>query len=136
MVRYLIPCLWIAGGLQLLIASANFFAKRMFRYRENLAKVSPVVREVFAVQNGYIVLIQVAFATLCFAFAGELASGRPLPRYLCAFLALFWGLRLPIQLFYYDREVKRQHPVFNAMFLLAFVYLTAVFAWAALRPAA
>ena len=136
MARYLIPCIWLAGGLQLLVASANFFAKRMLRYRENLANVSPIVREIFVVQNAYIVLIQVGFAAMCFAFAAELAAGRPLARYLCAFLAVFWGLRLPIQLFYYDRELKRRHPVFNAMFLAAFAYLASVFAWAALRPAA
>jgi len=128
----LIPWLWIAGVVQLLIASANFFAPRLLHYRENLAKVSPMVREVFIVQNAYIVLVLLGNAGLCFCFTEELAGDSLLGRSLSGFLALFWGMRLPIQLFFYDPEAKRRYPVFNLLFLLAFVYLTGVFAVAVL----
>jgi hypothetical protein len=129
----LIPLVWAAGGVQLLIASANFFLPKELDYRGNLAKLSPIVREVFLVQAAYIVLILVAFAGLCFAFAGELAGGSPLGRALSAFLALFWGLRFCIQMLYYEASLKQRHPVLNGMFLLAFMYLTGVFAVAACR---
>jgi hypothetical protein len=128
----LVPWIWAAGGLQLLVASANFFAPRKLRYRENLAKVSPIVREIFIVQNVYVVLVLVAFALVCFLFAPDLVGRSPLGLFLSGFLALFWGGRVVIQLFVYDRELKRNNPRMHALFLAAVVYLTAVFALAAL----
>jgi hypothetical protein len=125
--------LWFAGGLQLLIASSNFFARRMLRYSENLARVDRTVRDVFVILYVYIIIMLVAFAVLCFTFAGDLAGGSLLGRCLSGFLAFFWGLRALMQIFHYNREIKRQHPVFNALFLGSFIILTAIFATAALR---
>jgi len=127
----LIPWLWAAGFRQLLIASANFFAPRVLHYRENLARVSPMVREVFIVQNVYIVLVLLGTGGLCFAFGADLAGGSRLGRCLSGFLAVFWGLRVPIQLFCYDRATRRRYPVFDLLFLSAFVYLSGVFVVAA-----
>jgi hypothetical protein len=127
----LIPLLWAAGGVQLLIASVNFFLPKQLDYRGNLAKLTPIVREVFVVQTVYIVLILAAFAGLCFVFTTELAGGSALGRTLSGFLALFWGLRFCIQFFSYDAALKRQHPLLNVAFLAAFVYLTGVFGAAA-----
>ncbi len=127
----IIPAIWFAGVLQLLVASANFFAPRKLRYRENLAQASQTVRDIFAVHCIYIVLILVAFALLCFAFAGELAGGSRIGRALSGFLAVFWGLRVMIQLFHYNREIKRRHPIYNAIFLATFVALALIFTLAA-----
>jgi hypothetical protein len=123
---------WIAGGLHLLVASVNFFAPRKFRYRENLQKVSPIVREIFIVQNAYIVYFLVVFALLCFLFAADLAGGSPLGRFLSGCLALFWGVRILLQLFFYDRELRRQNRLFDCLFLATYLYLTAVFVVGAL----
>jgi hypothetical protein len=38
--------LWVAAVLQWLVATSNLFAARIFAYREELAKLSPFVREV------------------------------------------------------------------------------------------
>jgi hypothetical protein len=48
-VNRLEPFLGVAGVLQWLVASSNLFAARIFRYRENMARVTPFVREVFIV---------------------------------------------------------------------------------------
>jgi hypothetical protein len=129
----MITALWLAGGLQLLIASSNLFARRMLRYPENLARLDRTVRDVFVILYIYIILMLVAFAVLCFTFAADLAGGSVLGRCLSGFLAGFWGLRALMQVFHYNREIKRQHPVFNALFLGSFLILTAIFATAALR---
>ena len=68
---------WIAGILQWLVAASNLFAARIFRYRENLTKVTPFVREVFMVQNLYIMATVAMFGVLCIAFAPELAGALP-----------------------------------------------------------
>jgi hypothetical protein len=128
----LVPWLWAAGGVQLLIASANFFAPHVLEYPANLEKVTPIVRQIFIVHTIYIVLVLATFAGLCFGFATDLAGASALGRYCSGFLAFFWGLRIFLQLFFYDSATKRQYPVFNLLFLGAFIYLTGTFTVAAL----
>jgi hypothetical protein len=132
MIARLVPLFWIAGGVHLLIASANFFAWRMFDYRRELAKVSPTVRQVFVVQNVFIVVVLTAIAGLCLAHATDLAGASALGRRVSGFLATFWALRLAIHLLYYDREKRRQHARFDLLFLIAFLYLIVVFALGAI----
>ncbi len=125
---------YAAGALQLLVASANVFAFRKFHYLGHLGKVPLVVRQVFLVQNAYIMLVQAGGALLCFFFADELTSGRPLGRALAGFLAVFWGSRVLLQLFYFDRDLRRANRLFDVLFLLGDAYLATVFALAALLP--
>jgi hypothetical protein len=124
----LLVCVWIAGALHLVVASANIFAFRKFRYLEHLQSVPLVLRQVFLVQNAYIMFVQVGLAFLCLFFAEELISGRPMCRAIGGFLALFWGSRVVLQLFYYDRELRRANRFFDVLFLLADGYLAVVFA--------
>ncbi len=126
-----IPYLRVAGALQVLIASANVPAARMFRYRESLRAVPAHVAEVFWVQNVFIVLTVLGTAGLCFAFPGDLAGGSHLGRAVSGFLAVFWAVRLAFQLFFYDREMRRRHRAFDVLFVSAFTYLIAAFTAAA-----
>ena len=129
------PCfIYIAGVLQLLVASANVVAFGKFRYLEHLRNIPLVMRQVFLVQNAYLMLVQGGFALLCFFFAGELTSGRPLGLALAGFLTVFWGSRVLLQMFYYDRELRRTNRFFDLLFLAGDGYLAVVFALAGLLP--
>jgi hypothetical protein len=130
--RPLIPWLWAAGAIQLTIIAANFALPKKLRCRENLVQVSPMIREVFIVHWLYIVLVLGIFTALCFWFAPELAGGSRLGRFLSLAMAIFWLLRVPIQLFFYDREIRRQNRLADVAFLLTFSYLGIVFGAAAL----
>lgn len=130
--RSLIPLLWVAGAVQLVILAANFVLPRKLDCRENLARVSPMIREIFMVHWAYIVLILGVFASISFWFAPELAGASRLGRFLAAVIAVFWLLRVPIQLFLYDPEIRRQNRLGDVAFLLAFSYLGVVFGAAAL----
>jgi len=130
--RTLIPWLWVAGGMQLVIIAANFVVPKKISCRENLARVSPMIRSVFIVHWIYIVLVLGIFASLSFWFAPELAGASRLGRYLSAAIAIFWLLRVPIQLFLYDPEVRRQNRFGDVFFLFLFTYLGVVFGVAAL----
>jgi hypothetical protein len=55
--RHLIPWLWAAGAVQLVIIAANFVVPKKLSCRENLARVSPMIRTVFVVHWVYIVLV-------------------------------------------------------------------------------
>jgi hypothetical protein len=65
----MVPFLWLAGGVQLAIAIANLWVPRVLHYRENFAKLSPMVRQVFIVHSVYIVLMLLGFSALCLFFA-------------------------------------------------------------------
>ncbi|HEV7403123.1 MAG TPA: hypothetical protein VGO11_09365 [Chthoniobacteraceae bacterium] len=123
----------LAGAGLLAIALANFFAPRMLKYGENLARVSPIVRQIFLVHSAYIVAVLLGQAALCFAFPEELAGRSALGRALSAFFALFWLTRFVLQAGYYDRAAKGEHPRLNLLFLAAFLFLGCVFALLAIR---
>lgn len=128
----LIPYIWAAGGVQLLIAASNLLLPSRLRYRENLSKVSPIIRQIFIVHSLYIVLVLGVFSALCFLHAPELAGGGPLGKFLSGCLAVFWLLRIPIQLFYYDPEMKKRNPLANVALTMAILFLSGIFASAAL----
>jgi hypothetical protein len=125
-----VPLLWIAGALQLLLVVVNFAAPRRLGYAEGLAGVPPIIRQIFHVHAAYIVLVLLGFAGLCFLFAPELAGGRGLGRFMSAFLAVF------VQLLYYDPDLRRRHRLYDVGFLVLFGYLAAVFTAAALGAGA
>ena len=130
-----IALFWAAGLIQIGDAAVNLFLPAPLRTRENLGKVSPMIRQVFLVHWFYVLLTLVIFGTACLLFARELTGGAPLARFLCGAMAVFWGMRIPIQLLVFDREFRRRYRAADAAFIGGAVFLAAVFAVAAVRPA-
>jgi len=126
--------IWGAGAAQLCIIAANVPLPARLRVRERLAGVPPFVRQIFYVHWVYIVIVLGMFAALCLRFARELAGGTSMGRFLSGFMAAFWLLRIVLQIFYYDREIRRENRVLDTLYLVALVVLVAVFGAAALRP--
>jgi hypothetical protein len=129
---HLIYLIWAAGAVQLAILTANFVLPQKLHCRENLARVSPMIRSVFIVHWIYIVVILGIFSAICFGFAADLAGGSKLGRFLCIAMALFWLPRIPIQLFVYDGELRRQHRLGDAAMLLAIAFVVVVLGASAL----
>ena len=125
--------LWAGAGLQLVMAGANFVIPGRLDFRGNLSRVSPIIRQVFRVHHAYIVWIIVFFASLCFLFPAELAGASPLGRFLCGFIALFWLARVPIQLFYYDPELRRRNRLEDVLVTLLLASLAGIFGLVFLR---
>jgi len=128
----LIPLVWAAGAVQLIIVGSNAVLPKKLHYRENLSKMSPLLRQIFVVHSIFIVLVVVGFSGLCFFFSAHLLDGDPLGRSLSAFLAVFWLLRIIFQLAYYDGEYRRQHRLADVAYTGACCFLGGVFAVAAL----
>ncbi|TMD21136.1 MAG: hypothetical protein E6I99_12775 [Chloroflexi bacterium] len=125
--------IWLAGTIQMVIAAANLVVAKKLDYRTNVARLTPIVGQVFAVHAVYIVLILVWFGALCLLFAQQLATGDALARFLAGGLAGFWGLRAIVQLTLYDRQVRKEHRLQDVAFLLACALLTGIFLTAALH---
>ncbi len=128
----MIAWLWAAGVVQVGLIAGNCLLPAKLRCRENLKRVSPIIAQVFLVHWAYIVLILTAFAFLCFWFPQELSGPDQLGRFLAAFMAGFWLLRVPVQLFLYDPKQRREHRLADVSFLVSATYLGLVFAFAAL----
>jgi hypothetical protein len=124
----------LAGGLHLFVASANFILPGMLRYRENLARVPPIIRQIFRVHAFYIVFVLIGFGVICLWFPSELCGLNPLGRFVSGFLAVFWSVRVVVQLRVYDQTIKEEHPLGNFVFCAVFFYLAVVFAAATLLP--
>lgn len=128
--------IWAAGAIQAAIVLVNGILPGRLRIRENVRTVPIFVRQIFYVHWVYIVLTVGFFSALCFGFAPDLAGGSRLGRFLSAFLAGFWLLRVALQCLYYDREVRRAHRWLDALYLASLVALFLIFARAAYSPVA
>jgi hypothetical protein len=130
--RVLLLCLWLAGVVQVAIASANLFIPKKLNYGENLSRVAPIIRQIFVVHSVYIVGVVLLFAILTFGFASELSSGQGLGRFLAAAMATFWLFRAPVQLMYYDTSLRRTNRLADVAFTSAALFLTITYGTAAL----
>jgi hypothetical protein len=128
----MILLIWTAGAVQLAILAANLVLPEKLQCRENLGRVSRMIRDVFIVHWIYIGAILILFSALCLWFAPELAGASRLGHFLSCAMALFWLPRIPIQLFLYDAELRHRHRFGDVAILLAFSFLVAVFGAAAL----
>lgn len=127
--------IWAAGAVHVGIVMANIPLPRWLRVREHMAGTPLFIRQIFFVHWIYIVLVVGMFAALCFGFAAELAGASALGRFLSAFLAGFWLLRIVLQVLYYDPEVRREHRVLDLLYLGSLAVVVVIFGMAALRVA-
>jgi hypothetical protein len=128
----LILLLRLAGVVQIILAIANFALPKKLAYRENLNRLAPILRQIFIVHSAYIVGVLLLFAGITLRFPEELASGQGLGRFIAASLALFWLSRVPVQLLYYDKSVRRTHRLGDVAYTVAIVCLAVTYAAAAL----
>jgi len=132
--HWMMRAIWGAGVVHVGIIAANIPLPGRLRVRERLAGVPRFIRQIFYVHWIYIVIVLGLFATLCFGFAGDLAGGSALGRFLSAFIAGFWLLRIVLQIFYYEREVRRENRGLDALYLGSLMLLVVIFGMAAVRP--
>jgi hypothetical protein len=116
-----------AGVVLFIIAAANLWVPAKLNYAENLARVSPIVRQVFIIHSLFIVLVVVASGALCLFLAPRLVAVDPLSSALSGFLALFWALRFAIQILYVDSKFLRGHLAGHISYSFASAFLAVVF---------
>jgi hypothetical protein len=129
-----IHLIWIAGAIHAGIVLANAALPSRLHVRENLRSAPVFLRQIFYVHWIYIVLVVGLFSALCFAFARDLAGASPLGRFLSAFMCGFWLLRIFLQLFYYDSEVRRANRGPDSLYVLSLIALAGIFGSVAIHP--
>jgi hypothetical protein len=126
-----------AAVLHLGLMAAGLMMPKVVNLKKHLKALPPFVRQLFWVYYAFIGLCLVGFAVISFTFADAMASGTPLARALCAFLAIFWLLRLAAGLFVFELEPYLKTPLHRVGLALAnivFGLLPIVYAIGAIAP--
>src|SRR5688500_6858906 len=88
----------LAGAGQLCVLVASALVPLRLNWRSDLAGLPRLHRLLFWVYGGYVVLAIVALGVISLLNARELASGSGLARAMCTYAAVFWGVRLSLQI--------------------------------------
>lgn len=126
----------LAGLFLLGLFVLNFFVPARFKWAEELPRLSLINRRIFQVHAVFIALILLLSGLLLVILPHELVAPTPLARAILGGLAAFWGLRLWMQWFMYDRELwqgKRFETAMQYLFSGLWVFFTATFTTALLR---
>jgi len=128
---------WIvlAGLGQLGLAAGSLLIPRVLGWREETMRLTRLTRQVFWTYAAYIWGTNVCMGALS-AFAPTwLLDKTPLARAVCAYIALYWGARLAIQLFWYDRAAVTTPALRLADVVLTvlFLFLTATYGFLVAR---
>jgi hypothetical protein len=129
----LVTHLRFIGVLMAALVVVNFFVPGRFHWREEMARLSLVNRQIFQVHTIFIMLTIAMFSVLLLTSAETLLEPTRLGRMVLGGLTIFWGVRMLIQWFFYSPAIwrgNRFNTVMHGVFSVAWIYVTAVFATA------
>jgi hypothetical protein len=112
-------------GLALLHA---FFPKR-FRWKDELASLAPLSRQIMYVHTLFIALMILLMGLLCLSSANELQT-TSLGKRVCLGMGIFWLVRLVVQFFGYSSVLWRGKPfetVMHIAFSILWIYISVIF---------
>jgi hypothetical protein len=135
--REVLPTLIFAAGIgQLGVLVASALVPRRLNWRDEFTKLSRLHRQMYWVYGGYVVLSIIALGVISIVNAAELASGGRLARSVCAYIAVFWGVRLSLQPVLDVKEHLTAWWLAAGYHLLTllFISFTVIYAMAALLP--
>ncbi len=119
----------ISGGIFMLLALLHLFFPKRFNWQDELAQLSLLNRQMMQVHTLFIGLTVFGMGLLNVFYARELIQ-TPLGKGICFGLAIFWTLRLFIQLFVYSRELwkgKKFETAIHVVFTLLWLYCASVY---------
>ena len=90
-------CIFCAGVGQLCVLVASALVPIRLDWKTTLAPLPPLVRQLFWVYGGYVVLSIIGLGSICITYSEELAAGGNLARGFLLYATLFWGIRLSLQ---------------------------------------
>ncbi len=120
----------VVGMVMAVLAAINLFVPRRFRWRQEMARLSLINRQIFLVHSFFIVLTLTLFSALLLSCSGALLVPTRLSRAVLAGLAVFWTARALAQWFYYSPELwrgNRFNTVMHWFFSALWIYITTTF---------
>src|SRR5205823_7424619 len=97
---FLLP---VAAMLQISVAALSLFLVPLLKWKQEVARMPLLLREVFQVHAWFISVTLTIFAVMTWRFAAEMAGGaNPVCRWLAAGIGGFWAIRTVLQMAYYS----------------------------------
>ncbi len=96
--------LLLAGWCLVILCIASFWVPKALRWKEKLAVLSPLMREMFLTYALYILGSHIFFAVLTLWHRDWLLGGSGSAMVMSAFILLWWLVRLVVQFFGFDLE--------------------------------
>jgi hypothetical protein len=127
-----------AGALQLSILIASALVPGQLNWKESLAGLPKLVRQLFWIYGGYTVMAILTLGLFSVIAGDELAAGGKLARMVCAVNAIFWGVRLALQGVLDAKPFLTRWWLTAGYHLLTLLFLgfTVFYAWLAFRHGA
>jgi len=126
----------IAGVVLAALVVVNLFVPWRFGWREELAKLSLLNRQIFEVHSVFLVLTLALSSALLLACGDALLEPTRLSRAVLLGLTIFWAVRMAMQWWFYSPDIWRGNRFFTVMhvvFSATWIYMTGVFGAALLR---
>ena len=126
----------IVGLVMAWLVVVNLIVPKWFRWREEMAALSLLNRQIFLAHNVFLILSLGMLSVLLLTSAPVLLEPTRLSRMVLIGLAIFWGLRAVMQWTFYSPDIWRGHRFYTAMhyvFSAVWIYVTAVFTVAAVH---
>lgn len=128
--------LWLAGIGHFCVLIASFQVPTRLKWKEDLSKLTAFNRKLMWVHGAYAVITIIAFGCLTLTLHDEILRGERAAMGLCAFIALYWLIRIAVDFSYYahaDWPQGRGFAVGHVLLNLLFAFLagtySALFAW-------
>ncbi len=119
----------IVGGLFILLSLVHFIFPKYFHWKQELAALSLVNRQMMYVHTFFIALVVFLFGLLCLTSADELLY-TALGRRICLGLGVFWVVRLYFQFFVYSPRLwkgKTFETAVHLFFSFLWAYVSVLF---------
>ena len=94
---------YVAGLAQVALVIGSFAIPGIQNWRAELAKVRPLIRQIFWTYAAYILVINLCFGLISVFGYRELTNGTVLAGLITGFIAVYWISRVVVQFFYFDR---------------------------------
>jgi len=95
--------LFWSGIAHIVLSIASTFIPKALKWKEELAPLQKLLRQMFWTYAGYILVINFCFGLVSIWGAKELINGSFLAKSLTFFIAVYWLARVLIQFFYFDK---------------------------------
>jgi hypothetical protein len=123
----------VAGIAQIVLVIGSLAIPKILNWRPELAKVQPLIKQMFWTYAAYILVINLSFGLLSVLDFQELTNGSNLAMLITGFIALYWISRVLIQFFYFDRTnfpAGKWNKLAEVLLVMLFIFLSIVYSLA------
>src|SRR5262249_29400755 len=122
--------------MQLAVAVLNLFLVALLKWKEELARMPLLLREVFRVHAWFISITLAIFGVMTCRFVDDFATVRnPINQWLAVGIGLFWLIRTVLQLTYYSSSHWRGQlgrTMIHVALLITYGGFASVYLWSGL----